>query len=68
MQVFAPESATFVSESVTFDLQKCHFCILKVELWGGKSSTFTRRLPNFRQKKGAFSCYYAKTMHTRFQN
>lgn len=68
MQVFAPESGTFVSESVTFDLQKCHFCILKVELLPPQSSTFTRRLPNFRRKKGAFSCYYSKTMHARFQN
>jgi len=66
---FRREYATFLSKSVTFGTQNLNFWLLKVELWGGQSSTFAKREnsqksqnPHFQQLKnsskiGIFSHY-----------
>lgn len=66
---FRREYATFLSKSVTFGAQNLNFWLLKVELWGGQSSTFAKRensrksqIPHFQQLKnsskiGIFSHY-----------
>ena len=57
---FRREYATFLSKSVTFGAQNLNFWLLKVELWGGQSSTFAKREnsrksqnPHFQQLKNS---------------